>query len=357
MATTADEQPIMKLKKLITHINGKIEYIKHKLIPNVKKSFESKYKSILYKDKKAELNAEWEKEYHNIQILLIAYKTQKNVLDDIVTKILGGRGLNSPMKGAIQTVAKSIYDKLDIVLNDWIVNYRNDDTIPGNFVIRHVARSRSRRRSPPRTRLQSPVKSSFRNTKRHGRSRSRSRSRSPTKNGSKNKNRNGNRNKNRKTTIRFNNRTKKYEIESLKTNNLFNNRSAVTHKTAEIKNKSLRGTYHAFTIKAAANSAAAAAEAQDIVSTISSDSNIFQDVKTHADNASAAARSAAHNADIFDESLEHQPANQVDAIARQLAESATHASYIAIAALKQIKELVKSSNPSAAASANRRNST
>lgn len=344
-----DARQIRKLKELITHIDGQIEYIEHTLISNVRKSFESKYKSHLYKEKKEELSAGWEEEYQKIQTLLIAYKAQRKVLTDIVEQIRGGRINIGAMRVALQTVGNTIDNHLDLILDTLISEYPPANTISGNFVRRHVARSRSRPRSPVRTRLQSPVKSSFRNTKRHGRSRSRS----PNRNGrrNRNRNRNGNRNENRKTTIRFNNRTRKYEIESLKTNNPFNNRSAVSHKEKETKNKSLRGSYHAYTIKAAANAAAAAAEAQDIISSISDISPIFVTIQAAAQRASTAAREAAHCSEIFDEFLD-------DATARQIAQDAVTARDVAIAALKQIKDLVNSYNPSAAAaSSNPQNRT
>lgn len=117
----------------------------------------------------------------------------------------------------------------------------------------------------------------------------------------------------------------------------------MTQTTAEAKNKSDRGKNHAYTIHAAASAAETARKARLIVSTISHISPIFAIINTAADDADAAAREAAHYAEIFDESAD-------DEAARQIAQRAITARDKAKAALHQIKETIKSS-PSAPAAA------
>lgn len=126
----------------------------------------------------------------------------------------------------------------------------------------------------------------------------------------------------------------------------------MTQTTAEAKNKSDRGKNHAYTIHAAASAAETARKARLIVSTISHISPIFAIINTAADEADAAAREAAHYAEIFDESAD-------DEAARQLAQRAITARDKANAALRQIKETIKSSPsaPAAAASSNPQNRT
>lgn len=385
MAESEDMRQFRKLRELLAHINGQIEYIKNTLISAMYASFKSKYGSRLYKDKREELNAKWEEEHRKVHTLLKAYEAQKNKLTTIVTYILGGRAINSTIKGAIQAVANSVDNDLDDVLESMIHEYPPRNTIPGNFASRHVARSRSRSVSPVRRRLQGELKSAFINSKRH--MRSRSRSRSPTTNGRRNNNRNRNRNGNgnRKRTIRFNNRTTKYEIEGLKTSNPFNNRSGVTYKTGEIKNRSRKETSKLLNIygnrsryrshlsnwaknrslrndvnreatitsEASEQAAAAATEAENIVSTISERSPIFATIRTAADEARTAAREAAHYVAIADESFN-------DATARQVARRAVAARDVAVAALDEIRTTIASSASSssaAAASSNPQNRT
>jgi hypothetical protein len=386
MAESEDARQIRKLRELLVHIDGQIEFIEHTFISNVYKSFQSKFKSHAYKHKQSELTAQWEEEYKKIQTLLESYKKQKNTLDTIVKYIRGGRAINGIIKGGIQTIANTIDNYLDVVLDSLIHEYPPRNTIPGNFVRRHVARSRSRSRSPVRTRLQGPLKSSFINSKRHMRNRSRSPNRGRNESRNRNRNRNGNRNENRQRTIRFKNKTEKYEIESLKTSNPFNNRSAVTHTPKEIKNMSRKGTKNYFEIygnkptlrrrlrrwmlsppiqdatnagatiarEAATAAAAAAEEARRIVSTISPTAPIFEAIQTAAGEADTAARSAARDVDIADESF------GVDA-AYDAARRAVAARDVAIAALEEIRRTIASSPsaPAAAAasSSNRRNST
>ena len=177
MAESEDMRQFRKLRELLAHINGQIEYIKNTLISAMYASFKSKYGSRLYKDKREELNAKWEEEHRKVHTLLKAYEAQKNKLTTIVTYILGGRAINSTIKGAIQAVANSVDNDLDDVLESMIHEYPPRNTIPGNFASRHVARSRSRSVSPVRRRLQGELKSAFINSKRHMRSRSRSRGR------------------------------------------------------------------------------------------------------------------------------------------------------------------------------------
>jgi hypothetical protein len=366
MAESEDARQIRKLRELLAHINGQIEYIKNTLISAIYASFKSKYGSRKYKNQREELNEEWKKEYKKIQTLLEAYETQKNILDTVVKNIMGGRAINSTIKGGIQTIANTIDNHLDPVLDSLIHEYPPRNTIPGNFVRRHVARSTSRSRSPVRTRLQSPIKSSFRSAKRHVRNRSPNRGR--------NGNANRNRNKNRKT-LRFKNKTEKYEIESLKTKNPFNNRSAVTHTPKEIKNMRHKETKNFFEIygnkptlrrrlrrwmlsppiqdatnagatiarEAATAAAAAAEEARRIVSTISPAAHIFEAIQQAAEEASTAAHHAARYVDIADESF------GVDA-AYDAARRAGASRDIAIAALEEIRRTIASS-PSAPAAA------
>jgi hypothetical protein len=376
MAESEDARQIRKLRELLAHINGQIEYIKNTLIPAIYASFKSKYGSRIYKDKREELNAKWAEEHRKVLTLYETYKIQRKALTDIIAHILGGRAINGTIKGAIQSVANSIDNNLDVILDSLIIDYPPLNTIPGNFVRRHVARSRSRSRSPVRTRLQGPLKSSFINSKRHMRNRSKSRSPNRGRNESRNRNRNGNGNENRKRTIRFKNKTEKYEIESLKTSNPFNNRSAVTHTPKEIKNMSRKGTKNYFEIygdkptlrrrlrrwmlsppiqdatnagatiarEAATAAAAAAEEARRIVSTISLNAHIFEAIQTAAGEADIAARSAARDVDIADESF------GVDA-AYDAARRAVAARDTAIEALEEIRRTIAPSAPAAAAAA------
>jgi hypothetical protein len=402
MAESEDMRQFRKLRELLAHINGQIEYIKNTLISAMYASFKSKYGSRLYKDKREELNAKWEEEHRKVHTLLKAYETQKNALTNVVKYILGGRAINSAIKGAIQAVANSVDNHLDMVLENMITVYPPRNTIPGNFASRHVARSRSRSVSPPRSRLQGQLKSAFINSKRH--MRHRSKSRSPTRNASRNnnKNRNKNGNGNRKRTIRFNNRTTKYEIEGRETNNPFNNRSGVIHKTAEIKNMSRSGIKKLIEIygnrakinalsketnketaialeaaiardaksryrshlsnwaknkslrkevnkeaniilEASTAAADAAEEARRIVSTISERSPIFATIRTAADQAVAAARDAERYVHIADESFN-------DATSRRVARNAVAARDVALAALDEIRRTIADS-PSAPAAA------
>lgn len=379
---------IRKLKELVAHINGQIEFIEHTFISNVHKSFQSKFKSSLYKNKKAELTAQWGEESKKIQTLLEGYKTQKETLDNIVTYILGGRAINSTIKGSIETIANTIDNYLDIVLDTLIIEYPLTNTIPAIVVSEHVARSRSVTRSPVRTRLQEPEKSVLRDPKR------RMRNKSPNRSGSRSRNRN--RNENRKT-LRFKNRAEEYEIESLKTKNPFNKRSGVTHTTKEIKNMSRKGSINLSRIygstsiyrnklrrwmgyadtrgmtgeaanvarkearetaamvrhmtgeaanvatEAAIAANAAAAEAQRIVSTVSHLSPIFQAIQPAADEASRAAQHAVELAHFAEESF------SIGA-AQGARDEAIKARSIAVRALEEIKRTTGSAPSSAAAS-------
>lgn len=375
MAESEDMRQFRKLRELLAHIDGQMEYIKNTLMPAMYASFKSKYGSRLYKDKREELSAKWEEEHRKVQALFKAYEAQKNALTNVVKYILGGRAINSTIKGTIQAVANSIDNNLDIVLESLISVYPPRNTIPGNFASRHVARSRSRSRSPVHSRLQGQLKSAFINSKRH--MRNRSKSRSPNRNESRNRNRNRNRNGNgnRKRTIRFNNKTTKYEIESLKTNNPFNNRSGVAYTPKEIKDRARRETNKFLGIygnkptfrnrfrgwmanpvirnktdeaaeearEAAAAAAAAAEEARRIVSAISPAANIFQAIQTAADEATAAAEYAARAVQIADESFNVRAAEVV-------ARRAGAARDTAIRALEEIRRTIASS-PSAPAAA------
>ena len=99
--------------------------------------------------------------------------------------------------------------------------------------------------------------------------------------------------------------------------------------------------------------AAAATEAENIVSTISERSPIFATIRTAADEARTAAREAAHYVAIADESFN-------DATARQVARRAVAARDVAVAALDEIRTTIASSASSssaAAASSNPQNRT